>query len=174
MHDDFGGMYSILSVIRTDINTYLKAHPTAPVTSVADIIKSDLLKDNELRGNFQVASDFEAGLTLEYLSLSAKRQTIRQAVFVAMAEAKVDALIYPTIRRKPALIGETQYGTNCHLSGHINFPAITIPAGFTKDGLPIAVELLAHEWQEPLLIQFAYAYKQATHYRVLPKTTAAL
>ncbi|MFT5134023.1 MAG: amidase [Gammaproteobacteria bacterium] len=174
MHDDFGGMYTIITDIRTDVNAYLKAHPTAPVGSVADIIKSDLLEDAELRSNFQLASDIEPGPTLEYLSLQAKRETIKQAVYLAMAEAKVDALIYPTVRRKPALIGEQQYGTNCHISGHIGFPAITVPAGFTEDGLPIGVELMAREWQEPLLIQLAYAFEQATHHRQLPKTTPGL
>jgi Asp-tRNA(Asn)/Glu-tRNA(Gln) amidotransferase A subunit family amidase len=174
MNDEFGGMYTILSDIRTDINAYLAAHPTAPVGSVAEILKSDLLKDTELRANFQTAVDFEPGPTLEYLSLNAKRQTIRQAVYVAMAEAQVDALIYPTIRRKPALIGEPQHGTNCHLSGHIGFPAISVPAGFTEDGLPVGVELMAREWQEPLLIQIAYAYEQVTQHRRLPEITPAL
>ena len=174
MNDEFGGMYTILSDIRTDINAYLAAHPSAPVGSVAEILKSDLLKDTELRANFQTAVDFEPGPTLEYLSLNAKRQTIRQAVYVAMAEAQVDVLIYPTVRRKPALIGEPQHGTNCHLSGHIGFPAISVPAGFTEDGLPVGVELMAREWQEPLLIQIAYAYEQVTQHRRLPEITPAL
>ncbi|MFT7262926.1 MAG: amidase, partial [Halioglobus sp.] len=104
MHDDYGGMYTIISDIKTDVDAYLKAHPTAPVSSVADIIKSDLLKDAELRSNFQLATEFKPGPTLEYLSLQAKREKIKQAVYLAMAEAKVDAFVYPTVRRKPALI----------------------------------------------------------------------
>ncbi len=174
LHDDFGGFYTILADVRTDINNYLKAHPTAPAGSVAEIMQSDLLVDKELRGNFQTAVDFESGPTLEYLRLSAKRGTIKKAVLVAMAEARVDALIYPTIRRKPSRIGEAQHGTNCFLSGHIRFPAITVPAGFSEDGLPIGVEFLAREWQEPLLIQLAYAFEQATHHRRLPNSTPAL
>ena len=174
MHDDFGGMYSILADIRADINAYLKAHPTAPVTSVADILKSYLLKDPELRRNFQTAMDIKPGSTQEYLSLHAKREPIKQAVFVAMAEARVDALVYPTLRRKAVRIGEEQYGTNCHLSGHTGFPAITVPAGFSEDGLPIGIEFMAREWQEPLLIELAYAFEQATHHRRLPLSTPEL
>lgn len=174
MHDDFGGMYSILADIRTDINAYLKAHPTVPVASVADILKSDLLKDPELRRNFQTAMDFEPGPTQEYLSLHAKRKTIKQAVLVAMAEAEVDSLIYPTLRRKPVRIGEEQFGTNCHLTGHTGFPAITVPAGFSEDGLPVGIEFMAREWQEPLLIELAYAFEQATRHRRLPLTTPEL
>ncbi|HIL85811.1 MAG TPA: hypothetical protein EYG52_20150 [Pseudomonadales bacterium] len=71
---------------------------------MADILKSDLLKDTDLRSNFQAAVDFKPGATLEFLTLNAKRQTIKRAVYVAMAEAQVDVLIYPTLRRKPALM----------------------------------------------------------------------
>jgi len=174
MMDDIGGFYAILAELRSDFNNYLMNHPGAPVATVDDIIKSDLLKDEELRNNFKTASAVMPGATLEYLSLQEKRERIKQAVLVAMAKAKVDALIYPTIRRKPVRIGEVQHGTNCHLSGNINFPAISIPAGFTKDGLPVGVEIMARAWQEGLLIQLAYAYEQATKHRRLPDTTPAL
>ncbi|NKB35597.1 MAG: amidase [Gammaproteobacteria bacterium] len=174
MMDDIGGFYAILAELRSDFNNYLNNHPSAPVTSVTDIIKSDLLKDEELRSNFKTAGGVKPGSTHEYLSLQEKRERIRQVVLVAMAQAKVDALIYPTVRQKPVRIGEVQYGTNCHLSGNINFPAISVPAGFTKDGLPVGIEILARKWQEPLLIQLAYAYEQATQHRRLPPTTPAL
>lgn len=174
LHDDFGGFYAILADVRTDINAYLAAHPTAPVTSVADILMSEFLRDDELRGNIQASSDFKAGPTLEYLTLQEKRESIKRAVLVAMADARVDALVYPTVRQKPARIGEVQHGTNCHLSGQIDFPAITVPAGFTDDGLPIGIEFLAREWQEPFLIQLGYAFEQLTRHRRLPKTTPAL
>ncbi len=174
MMDDVGGFYAILAELRSDFNNYLNTHPTAPVASVADIIKSDLIKDEELRSNFKTASNVKPGATHEYLSLQAKREGIRQAVLLAMAQAKVDALIYPTVRQKPVKIGEVQYGTNCHLSGNINFPAISVPAGFTKDGLPVGIEILARSWQEPFLIQLAYAYEQATKHRRLPPATPAL
>ena len=174
MQDDIGGFYPILIELRTDMNNYLASHTDVPVGSVADIIDSELLKDEELRGFFQLASEAEAGETFEYLAIQAKRRRIQDAVLVAMANARVDALVYPTIRQKPAKIGEIQHGTNCHLSGNINFPAISVPSGFSKDGLPIGVEILARQWQEGFLIQLAYAYEQATQHRRLPDSTPAL
>ncbi|MCG8448704.1 MAG: hypothetical protein MI725_03865, partial [Pirellulales bacterium] len=83
-------------------------------------------------------------------------------------------LVYPSVRQKAVRIGEEQQGNNCFLSGHARFPAITVPAGFTEDGLPVGIEFLAREWQEPLLIQLAYAYEQLTRHRRLPPTTPAL
>ena len=60
-----------------------------------------------------------------------------------MEEQKLDALLYPTMKRKPARIGEPQGGSNCQLSASTGFPAISMPAGFTGDGLPVGNNLWA-------------------------------
>lgn len=41
-------------------------------------------------------------------------------------------------------------------------PAITIPCGFTRDGMPIGLQLAAAPWQEPLLLRLAWHYQDAT------------
>ena len=71
------------------------------------------------------------------------------------------------------MIGEMQMGTNCQLSANSGLPAITVPGGFTADGLPVGVELLGRAWSEPELIKFAYAYEQATRHRRPPDSTPA-
>ncbi|MBC7416331.1 MAG: amidase [Herminiimonas sp.] len=40
--------------------------------------------------------------------------------------------------------------------------AITLPAGFSDDGLPIGVQLIARAWHESLLLQAGQAFQQAT------------
>jgi hypothetical protein len=47
-----------------------------------------------------------------------------------MADNRIDALAYPTIRSKANVIGEPQMGRNCQLSANSGLPAITVPAGF--------------------------------------------
>ena len=49
-------------------------------------------------------------------------------------------------------------------------PAISIPGGFTTDGLPIGLQLGAGPFAEETLFRAAYAYEQATpwHTRVAP------
>jgi Asp-tRNA(Asn)/Glu-tRNA(Gln) amidotransferase A subunit family amidase len=56
----------------------------------------------------------------------------------------------------------------------LGFPALTVPAGFTDDGLPVGLEFMSREFSEPLLFRLAYAYEQGTHHRRPPKTTPAL
>ena len=41
-------------------------------------------------------------------------------------------------------------------------PAISVPCGFTKDGLPIGVQLAAAPWKEEIVLQAAQAYEKAT------------
>ena len=91
-----------------------------------------------------------------------------------MADNRVDALAYPTITRKANLIGQAQSGSNCKLASTSGLPAISIPGGFTPDGLPVGVELLGRAWSEPQLLKFAYAYEQSTRHRHPPTSTPAL
>jgi aspartyl-tRNA(Asn)/glutamyl-tRNA(Gln) amidotransferase subunit A len=41
-------------------------------------------------------------------------------------------------------------------------PAISIPCGFTKAGLPIGLQIIGPNWREDRVLQLAYAYEQAT------------
>jgi len=45
-------------------------------------------------------------------------------------------------------------------------PALSMPCGFSKAGLPIGLQLLAAPFQETQLLQVAHAYEQATEWHV--------
>jgi amidase len=124
--------------------------------------------------NLRNAQSVESRDTQEYLAHIVKRNILREAILKAMVDNRVEALTYPTIRRKANVIGEMQMGTNCQLSANSGLPAVVVPAGFTADGLPVGVELLGRAWSEPQLIKFAYAYEQATRHRRPPGSTPVL
>jgi aspartyl-tRNA(Asn)/glutamyl-tRNA(Gln) amidotransferase subunit A len=44
-------------------------------------------------------------------------------------------------------------------------PAISIPSGFTKDGLPIGLQIIGRHGSEATVLQLASAYEQATDWR---------
>jgi aspartyl-tRNA(Asn)/glutamyl-tRNA(Gln) amidotransferase subunit A len=52
-------------------------------------------------------------------------------------------------------------------------PALSLPCGFTAEGLPIGMQLAAAHWQEPLLLRIGFAYQSATdwHLREPPIVT---
>jgi amidase len=182
--DRLDGFLVLSQDFKFDLNAYLAARPGAPVRSLDEVLasgKTHPVVESVLR----TSQGFESRDTKEYLEHVVKRNTLRGAILKAMADNRVDALAYPTIRRKANLIGEVQLGTmgvsiggqmgtNCYLSSNSGLPAIVVPGGFTPDGLPVGVELLGRAWSEPQLIKFAYAYEQATHHRRPPASTPAL
>lgn len=55
----------------------------------------------------------------------------------------------------------TQYTRPYNLSG---FPAISVPCGFSEEGLPIGLQLGARPFAEETLLRAAHAYEQATEW----------
>ena len=110
----------------------------------------------------------------EYKIALAKRTAIQEIIVKLMEDQKLDALAYPTSRRKPARINDPQAGGTCQLSASTGFPAISMPAGFTSDGLPVALELLGRAFDDAKLISYAYSYEQATSHRRAPARTPSL
>ncbi|MEU5882163.1 amidase family protein [Spirillospora sp. NPDC047279] len=103
-----------------------------------------------------------------------QRDLLQQRLNALMREKGLDAVVYPTITRPATVIGETQSYLNCRLSAFSGFPALSVPAGFTANGLPVGVELLGRPFAEPALLGMGYAYEQATRHRELPATTPGL
>ena len=165
------------SVIRQefgfDLAAYLTQTPGAPVKSLDEIVEKGLYHSSFERGN-RLVMEVESLDTNEYREALAKRDEVRQAVIEVMDKHALDALVYPTIRQTAAPIGSPQSGSNCRLSAISGLPALTVPAGFAEDGMPVGVELLGRAFAEPELITLAYAYEQATHHRRPPVTTPRL
>ena len=171
--DRANGFLVLRQDFKFDLNAYLAAHPSAPVHSLEEVLASGKLHP-AVETNLRNSQAVESRDTSEYLAHIVKRNVLREAILKAMADNGVDALAYPTIRRTANVIGEQQMGSNCQLSANSGLPAITAPAGFTPDGLPVGVELLGRAWSEPQLIKLAYAYEQATRHRRPPSSTPAL
>jgi amidase len=61
-----------------------------------------------------------------------------------------------------------------NLANISGFPDISVPIGFTANGLPISISLLGRAYSEPTLLGFAYAFEQATKFRRPPGSTPSL
>ena len=156
-----------------DLNDYLAATPGAPVSSLGEILDSGMF-DAELEERFRERNARETLDTDEFRALLARREQVRERVLAAMQEQRLDALAYPTMRRKAAIIGEPAWGANCQLSATTGLPALSIPAGFTADGLPVGLELLGQPLEDARLVAIGYAYEQATDHRRPPPLTPSL
>jgi Asp-tRNA(Asn)/Glu-tRNA(Gln) amidotransferase A subunit family amidase len=161
-------------------NEYLALHPDAPLSTFAEILTSGTVTPGR-------ASDMMGlvGKTTNdpgYLSVLKNRESLRQMVLKVMADESLDAIVHPTFSHQPSLIApdvETNskpddnygWGDNRGLSPSLGFPALTVPAGFTSDDLPVGLEFLGRPFTEELLLGFGYAFEQATHHRRPPSPT---
>ena len=49
------------------------------------------------------------------------------------------------------------------------YPAITVPMGYTSEGVPKGLTFIGKRLKEKQLLEWAYAYEQASKARVVPQ-----
>jgi amidase len=118
---------------------------------------------------------------LKYGEYLAAREQLMINVMKVMADNKLDAIVHTSVEHQPTLIkdGMNPPYVNSKDVPHMNTflvyaASMTVPAGFTADGLPIGITFFGRPYSEAVLLKLAYSYEQATHHRVPPKTTPAL
>ncbi|HEX2280294.1 MAG TPA: amidase, partial [Thermomicrobiales bacterium] len=123
-----------------------------------------------------VRERLELGVITPAVSYIQGQQVRRRIIdeFLAAMEP-IDLLVTPTGPTAATLLeGDLITGDEAdpqvlaaliHFSGPFNltgFPAASIPCGFTANGLPVGMQLVAKPWQEGSLLAVAHAYEQGT------------
>jgi Asp-tRNA(Asn)/Glu-tRNA(Gln) amidotransferase A subunit family amidase len=109
-----------------------------------------------------------------YQGALAVRSELRAAIEAVMSEQNLDAIAYPTIKRTQVFTGDSQLGSNCSLSANSGLPALSMPVGFTSNGLPVGLELLGGFLQDAELLAIAQPYEATLSSRRAPSTTPSL
>jgi amidase len=105
---------------------------------------------------------------------------VRAVVEGILASQKLDAIVYPTAPRRPALIVAPPDipgggpGSATNLANLTGFPDLIVPAGFTGDDLPVGLSFFGPAFSEPRLLALGYSFEQATRARRLPVHTPRL
>lgn len=112
---------------------------------------------------------------------AAARRRLLTSLLVLMADLRLDAVVHVTVEHSPTLIrdGVNPPWVNQKGAPHLNtflqdVPSISVPAGFTDEGLPVGVTFLGRPMSDVTTVRLAYAYEQATLHRRPPATTPAL
>jgi Asp-tRNA(Asn)/Glu-tRNA(Gln) amidotransferase A subunit family amidase len=164
-------------------DAYLAQHQNAPVKTLKEIVLAGTVtpwRAVQLLGYLNRSTD-DAG----FLALQEQRAAQRDSVLQLMAAHRLDAIVYATFDAPPQPIGAEVLtsrrpvdgyglGDNRGISPTLGFPALTVPAGFSPDGLPVGLELLGRPFSEARLLALAFDYEQATRRRRPPPLTPAL
>ncbi|MDI3340282.1 MAG: amidase family protein [Sphaerobacter sp.] len=163
-----------------DINAFLAARPSAPVRTVEEIYASK---------QFHPSLDLFEGIAQgpdhpeehpEYFRRLTAQTRFQRAVLNVLAAHRLDALLYPDVQVLPPRqrdLGKwttLTFPTNTLIAAQTSLPAISVPAGFTDDGIPVGIELVGSPFAEPTLLRLAYAFERATGHRRPPATTPPL
>ncbi len=149
----------------------------APIRSIehlAELTKADptetALFDRDII--FQAAA--KGGLDSEEYTNALERMlrfSREEGIDKVMREHNLDAIVSPT--GSPAWVTDHINGDNYSISSsspsaRAGYPVITVPMGYI-DGLPVGISFFGTAWSEPILLEIAYAYEQATQHRRAPE-----
>ncbi|KAJ0298513.1 hypothetical protein COL516b_009899 [Colletotrichum fioriniae] len=162
LNDDltYGQIYFQQS--RHDINSFLATKPHLP-QDIADMVPRIVPEDKPfhdiLCGLAHGPKDPKEDPT--YLDRLARREGLKRKTACLIAAHQLDALVFPDVKIPPPAIAEatsdrfrkTGYPTNTLLSSTTRLPAMSIPVGFTDEGLPVGLEILGLEFQEQKLLE---------------------
>jgi amidase len=158
---------------RADLDNYLSTLGSrSKVHSLADIIASGKFHGG-IEENIKKAKALDSE-SVEYKNRIMKRNWLRNFVMNIFAKYQLDTIVYPHQKRLVVKIGESQRERNGVLGSVTGFPSCVLPAGFTKPsdtapiGIPVGMEMICKEWDEPLLFELAYSFEQATKFRKAP------
>jgi amidase len=162
---------------------YFAQHPNAPYRTLKEILLAGGVTPSRARALMAYVG--RSTTEADYGAVQQYREAQRIALLKVMADLRLDALIYATYDAPAAVIPADVLtnpraadgygrGDNRGLSPSLGWPALTVPMGFSPEGLPAGLEFLGRPWTEGRLLGFAYAYEQATHHRRPPTTVPAL
>lgn len=171
----------LLYEFKAGLNEYLsRLGPGVKVRSLADLIAFNLReKDREMPFFGQeilVSAEKKGPLTspaYRRAHVACRTRARAGGIDAVMTRLKLDAIVAPT--GSPAWLtdlvnGDHFLGSSSTPAAVAGYPNITVPAGFAH-GLPVGLSFFGRAWSEATLIQYAFAYEQATRHRKPPRFT---
>jgi aspartyl-tRNA(Asn)/glutamyl-tRNA(Gln) amidotransferase subunit A len=111
---------------------------------------------------------------VEYLKAVQVRPRITKA-FVDDVFGAADALFLPVLRFPVPTLEETDVGDSPSMNevlgslnhctwpmNYLGLPGLSVPAGFSKNGLPVGFQLVGRPFAEAMLLRIAAAYERET------------
>jgi len=164
------------------LRRYLARNPNSPFKTREDIAKSpELSKSIPPSKALQWTSPLQMTDLARWGEYLQAREDLMVAITNVMAEKRLDAIVHKSVEHQPTFIKD---GINPPYVNNKGVPAlntflvyaasVAVPSGFTTDNLPVGITFFGKPYSEAALLKLAYAYEQATHHRVAPKTTPSL
>jgi len=176
-----------LDIVELDLPSIPNAHEATLTILMAEAshFHQERLAAHREDYGLDVCEILEAGEELtaaDYITAVRVREITRCEF--AQAFTEVDLILTPTVP-VPAPLQSTialspgsnsnqirpRLTQNTRIFNLLGLPAISVPCGFTQDGLPVGLQVAGQWWSEEMLLQIAHAYEQATPWHTIRPDT---
>jgi amidase len=167
----------LLYEFKDGLNKYFaRLGDKAPVKNLGELIefnKKDTIELKYFDQKILIEAEQKGDLnSKEYVEALKKilKVTREEGIDKLVNTNNLDALIAPTgspAWKTDLILGDHYVGGNSSLAAIAGYPAISVPLGFVS-GLPVGITFFGKAWSEPVLIEIAYSYEQATMHRRAP------
>jgi amidase len=175
--DSFPARAHPASEVRAAIERYLATTAPQFPKSIAALVASEKFHPLHEVGLKAITAVPPPHEDTAVAKLEADETRMRETYLAAMERERLDALILPVASFPPKLNGDrntTPTGATTWIASGLHWPAAVVPMGYTYEDLPSGLQIIGRPWTEPLLLEIAYAYEQATHHRKPPAATPKL
>jgi amidase len=162
-----------------DINEFLSARPELAGHTLQVLHETEHYHPELDLIDAVIAGPDEPEDDPDYFRRFAAREEFTRTVVNVMAANALDALVYPSVQvPPPSFEGRRRwttltFPTNTLIASQTWMAAMTVPAGFTEEGLPVGLEFVATPYDEPTVFRLGYAYEQATKHRRAPEVAVS-
>jgi Asp-tRNA(Asn)/Glu-tRNA(Gln) amidotransferase A subunit family amidase len=111
----------------------------------------------------------------DYLARYRARDMFIKLIHDTMDKFALDAIALPYRSLPPErLDGPRPEESTNNLTSHTGLPTVIVPGGYTKDNLPIGVQIFGRQHADLTILKIAYGYEQASKRRKTPEITPPL
>jgi len=167
---------------RHDIDKFLSSRPGVPMKTFKEIFDAEKYHPAIDLFPMLVEGPENPQSDPEYYPRYTARETFQRIVVNQMAAQGADVLVFPTTQVPSPTREELDGGkwgtfdfpTNTLIAAQTWMPAVSVPAGFTKAGVPVGMEIVGYPYREADLLSVAYAFEQKTGHRRPPASAPEL
>lgn len=170
----FTSLYNTRS--RADMDAFFASRAGTGVLGMREVVES---------GRYHEKLDLLEGIAAtsanpaddpDYLDRILAQQAFQREVIGIMVEMNLDAIVFPDVKLPAPAHSDVfsdrwtclTYPTNTVIASQLHFPAVTVPVGFTDNGLPVGLEIMSAPYDEHRLMRVAAGVEKATKARRKP------
>jgi len=159
------GVHDVPFALRADDRTVIRAAEAYAYHS-RNIAKTPELYQPEVLARIRAGADVSATAYIESKRRMEQMRRDMHGVFKS-----VDLLVMPTTPIPPIPLAEPPGEDDVRIRNAApfnlyGFPAISVPCGFTRNELPVGLQIVAPPWGEESLLLVANTYEQSTDWHI--------